>query len=246
MPRVILLLAIAITLYLLLKRVRRMPPHRRRSGYIQLLLGVTAIAAIILTVAGKMHWVGAALTGLLVVFRQTLPLLIRAFPLLQQWWQRGQGTGVHGQQSEVSSDILRMHLDHSSGELSGQVLKGPYKDWYLKEMNHQQLSALLQFCRQEDEDSVQLLRSYLDQRFPEGFETHDEADHSSPASDGAGLTRREALAVLGLNDDASHDDIIAAHRRLIQKLHPDRGGNDYLAAKINEAKDILLKDLTDD
>lgn len=241
MPRVILLLAIAVTLYLLLRRVKGLPPHKRRAGYIQLLLGVTAVAAILLTLAGKMHWLGAALTGILVVLRQAFPVLIRAFPLLQQWLQRSQGGNTSGQQSEVSSDILCMHLDHSSGELSGQVLKGPFKDWYLKEMNHQQLAALLQFCREQDEDSVQLLSSYLDQRFPEGFQSHQDADDSPEHSTHDGLTRSEALAVLGLSEEATEDEIIAAHRSLIQKLHPDRGGNDYLAAKINEAKDFLLK-----
>jgi len=240
MPRVILLLAIAVTLYLLLKRIQRMPPHKRRSGYVQLLLGITAIAVVMLTLTGRMHWIGAALTGLFVVFRQALPIVIRAFPLLQRWWQRNQGTSTQGQQSEVSSDILRMRLDHSSGELSGVVLKGPFKDWYLNEMNQAQLQSLLQFCRQEDEDSVQLLNSYLEQRFPDGFEHTDEPEEASAASGSGALTRSEALAVLGLDDAASKDDIIAAHRRLIQKLHPDRGGNDYLAAKINEAKDFLL------
>jgi len=54
------------------------------------------------------------------------------------------------------------------------------------------------------------------------------------------MTRAEALAVLGLHDGASADDIRAAHRRLILQIHPDRGGTDYLAAKINQAKDVLL------
>jgi len=54
------------------------------------------------------------------------------------------------------------------------------------------------------------------------------------------MSRKEALAVLGLDDAAEKDDIIAAHRTLMQKLHPDRGGNDYLAAKINQAKDLLV------
>ena len=44
----------------------------------------------------------------------------------------------------------------------------------------------------------------------------------------------------GLEKGASRDDIVSAHKRLIQKLHPDRGGNDYLAAKVNAAKDQLL------
>jgi len=61
----------------------------------------------------------------------------------------------------------------------------------------------------------------------------------------ASLTEREALEILGLQRGASREEIIASHRRLIQKLHPDRGGNDYLASRINRAKQQLLDQLKD-
>ena len=241
MPRLLLLLAIAITLVILVRRVQALPPHKRRAGYLQIVFGGAAILALILTLAGKMHWVGAALTGLLVVFRHSLPLLIRAFPFLHNWWQQRQGPGnPDNQQSQVNSALLRMTLDHSTGELAGEVLAGPWKGWFLAEMNRAQLDELMAFCQSEDEDSVQLLSSYLEQRFPGGTD-HESATHEqSTASDSSGITRSEALAVLGLDEQATDEDIVAAHRSLIQKLHPDRGGNDYLAAKINEAKDFLL------
>ncbi len=238
MPRIILLLAVVITLGLLIRRAQRQPPHKRRGAYLQIILGSAVIGVLILTLAGKMHWVGAALTGLLVVARQLLPVLIRLLPALGHW--RTQASSTAGKQSEVSGRIVKMILDHDSGELSGVVLEGEHKDWLLSELDRSQLDALLAYCQQEDTDSAQLLASYMEQRFPDDDHQNQSENHTADASS-TGLSRSEALAVLGLTEEASEADIVAAHRMLIQKLHPDRGGNDYLAAKINEAKDFLLR-----
>ena len=141
----------------------------------------------------------------------------------------------------MKTELLRMTLDHSNGELQGEVLAGPFIDWTLDEMNREQLQALLTYCQEHDADSEQLLMSYLEQRFPNGWQHEGDSENNQQTSSSA-IGRSEALAVLGLSEDATRDEIVAAHRSLIQKIHPDRGGNDYLAAKINEAKDFLMKD----
>lgn len=235
MPRLLLILAIALVLYILLRRASAMPPHKRRAEYIKIGIGAAVVAVVILTLAGKMHWIGAALTGLLVVARQLLPTLIRLFPMLSSL--RGQAASTAaGQTSTVMTDILRMDLDHDTGELSGEVLKGHFKDWRLDEMNEDQLRQLLAYCQAEDAESVQLLDSYLSQRFGESSQFDTKQDYADSAT---GMSRQEALDILGLEEGASQEEIVAAHRKLMQKLHPDRGGNDYLAAKINQAKDLL-------
>jgi hypothetical protein len=237
-PRLLLLLAIAAVIYILYQRASRQPPHKRRSEYIKLGLGLAVGTVIVLTLTGRMHWIGAALTGLLVAARQLLPTLIRVFPMLASLKSQASKSG--NQQSTVQSEILRMHLDHGTGNLSGEVLKGPFEGWYLDEMDRQQLDELMRYCQQEDVDSAQLLQGYMEQRFPDGAGDTGGGQQQTGSGSSGDMTRREALAVLGLGDDASEEEIVAAHRTLMQKLHPDRGGSDYLAAKINEAKDFLL------
>ena len=237
MPKLLLLLAIALALYILFTRAQALPPHQRKAQYLKLGIVIAIAAVLFLTLTGRMHWVGAALTGLLVGARQLLPVLIRLFPMLASLRKTSSAAGP-GQHSTVESTILRMHLDHESGKLSGEVLRGPLRDWRLNELDRSQLEELLHFCQQEDNDSVQLLISYLEQRFP-GESDFGRQQQAAPDTS-SGLSRSEALAVLGLDEGASEEDIVQAHRKLMQKLHPDRGGNDYLAAKVNQAKDFLL------
>jgi hypothetical protein len=237
-PRLILLLAVLAVVYLMYRRVQTAPPHRRRAEYIKLVLTVAAAVVLLLALTGRMHWLGIAAAGLLVALRQLLPTLIRLFPLLAPHIARGGSAGPgQGQTSTVETDLLRMQLDHDSGNLQGEVLGGPFEGWRLADMDRSQLQELMAYCLGKDQDSARLLDSYLQQRFP-GEGPFDQAQQG-PGDSGA-MDRREALAILGLAEGASREEIVAAHRKLMQKLHPDRGGNDYLAAKINQAKDFLL------
>ena len=237
MVRILLFLLIAVVLVLLIRRAQNLPPHKRRSAYFQLILVLAVLGVAILTLMGKMHWVGAALTGLFVLARQSLPWILRVLPFLGTL--KRTASNQKARQSEVRSSVLKMTLDHDSGELSGVVLAGSYKDWFLEELDRIQLDELMEFCRSQDSESTQLLASYLEQRFPDE-DTSEQYKEDAAGKSSNELNRAEALALLGLEGDPNEEDIIAAHRVLIQKLHPDRGGSDYLAAKINEAKDFLL------
>jgi len=105
------------------------------------------------------------------------------------------------------------------------------------------LVNIYRHCRANDADSAALLQSYLERVYGEEWKATASAEAARESQPGrASMTPEEAYAVLALAPGASKDQIIAAHRRLILRFHPDRGGSDYLAAKINQAKDLLIKE----
>jgi len=226
--------AAAIAIYYLW-RVRSMPPHKQRSGYIKFLLGLMIALVVVLTLTGRMHWVGAAITGAFVFLRQILPWVIRALPFLNKLRERNTQSG----QSSIQTNHLSATLDHGSGHIDGEIIEGPHKGWLLSELSIMQLEDLLTHYQAEDEESAELLEAYIDQRRQQADQnTEQQRTANRAASDQS--ARAEALAILGLDEGSTEEEVVAAHRSLIQKLHPDRGGNDFLAAKINQAKDILL------
>jgi hypothetical protein len=198
----------------------------------------------------------AALGAALPMIARFLPLL-RYVPLLRGLYRRYQGgqtasSGGRGQTSSVQSRHLRMILNHDSGEMDGEILAGSLRGSKLSELPVERLIALLSEFS-DDQDSLALLQTYLDRMHSQWRE------HADSTSSGAGrgteysdnhlgtsgqMTAQEAYEILGVEEDADKEQIIVAHRRLMQKLHPDRGGSSYLAAKINKAKDFLLKSRT--
>jgi len=149
---------------------------------------------------------------------------------------RTAGTG-----STVRSRFVRMHLDHDSGTLAGEILRGTFAGRTLDELDRPGLLAL----RNEvggDGESLALVEAYLDRRMP-GWREDVEGDATAGAGGAANagpMTDEQAYEILGLAPGASKAEIRAAHRRLMKKVHPDQGGSTFLAAKINEAKDRLV------
>ena len=144
-----------------------------------------------------------------------------------------------GQISRVRSAYLEMELDHDTGAMRGVILAGPREGTRLETLDVDTLVGLL---AEIDEESRALLAAYLDRRDTRWRE-HAQADatagRSSPAR--GPMSHEEAYQILGLEPGAKAEDIVSAHRTLMKKLHPDLGGTNYLAARVNEAKDTLLR-----
>ena len=147
-----------------------------------------------------------------------------------------------GQKSGVRTQALEMVLDHDSGRMEGRCLNGRFAGRDLSSLSQSESLQLLEELRSTDSQGVILMEAFLDRRW-QGWRNRNEdasAKTERKPSRGGGMTANEAYDVLGLKSCAKPDEIRAAHRRLMMKFHPDQGGSTYLAARINEAKEILL------
>ena len=144
-----------------------------------------------------------------------------------------------GQTSRVRSPFIEMELEHDSGLMRGRIVAGRHQGAALDDLDVKTLAGLL---GEMDEESRALLVAYLDRRDSRWSEDAqvDAAAGRAAASSGK-MSAQEAYQILGLEGGASANDITRAHRTLMKKLHPDQGGSTYLAARINEAKEVLLR-----
>jgi hypothetical protein len=237
-PLTLVVLVVAVVAWVWL---RNQPASQRNAAILKLALLAGIGVVVLLAATGRLHFLFAGLAFLYPLLRRLLPSLLRG----GLGGMAGGAKAKSGNQSHVSSDILEMTLDHDSGTMSGKILKGPMEGRELTDLSEGEFLELLRYCRAQDEDSARLLESYLDRRFGDSWRADDEPTSEDTQAGGNGsaggpLTENEALDILGLDPGASRDEIIKAHRRMMQKLHPDHGGSNYLAARINEAKECLL------
>ena len=239
MPTLIAGAVAVIVLYLLLQMFRAANPAMLARA-IKIVGGVVslAVAAFVglrgeLAVAIPLGFFGAGLLG-------WAPFGNAGFGNIGNLFSGFNGQRSRGQTSQVRSQFLEMMLDHDTGQLAGRIVAGPNAGHSLDEFDLPRLAAMIQSF---DAESVALLESYLDRRFPAWRENAERntAGGQRRATSSSKMTDEEAYQILGLQPGASRDEIGRSHRALMKKLHPDQGGSTYLAARVNEAKDTLLR-----
>ena len=192
-------------------------------------LGVVLLAALLISGRGA----------------QAMWSLVLFGPAIWRWWKswraartfaRG-GAATPGQASDVETAYLAMALDHDTGRMSGRVKQGAFTGRDLASLDLPQLLDLMVELGRNDAEGVPLLEAWLDRALPDWREQVPQ----TPRAETGPMNRAEALAVLGLAEGATADDIQAAYRRLMRAAHPDQGGSDWLASRLNTARDLLIE-----
>lgn len=230
---VVLLLALMASNRFVAANPAALARHLRTSGGV-LAIGIGGVLAY----RGMAHYgLWAAVAGAWLLFGQRLP----------RGWPGGATRSDDSRVSRVTTDFLEVELEHDSGAMRGRVLKGFFHGRDLETLRPVEVAHLWSDCQFEDPQSAQILEAYLDRIHPTWRDDMargraDTAGGEAPRNPAGRrvMSVEEARDILGVTEQASEDDIRSAHKRLMLKLHPDRGGSHTLAAKVNEAKDVLL------
>ena len=236
MPYLLLGPLVLVGLYFIFRGLRGTNP-RNLQKMLAIVVGIIAVTILVFfAVSGRMGYFGWAML--------LLPLLLRWRALGQA--MRNMRGPTPGRNSDIETAYLRMTLDHDSGVLSGTVLQGKFEGRNLEELSLEDLMDLLRECRVNDPQSATVLETYLDRihgadwRGTGSGDAGGRRDRGSAAGAGGSMSRDQAYEVLGLQPGASEAEIRDAHRKLLMANHPDKGGSNFIAAQINQAKDVLL------
>jgi len=236
---------VVVAIFFLLKwytdaDVKKIKASAKWTGVTILVIGIAVLAA-----TGRLGAAIALLMGFAVWAMRVFQMfsMARHFGGMFRTFGFGAGLGAGGPgpgASQVTSAFFDMSLDLGSGHMDGVVTAGRAKGKRLSGMGLAELTGLLQEVG-SDPDSAQLLEAFLDRNHPDWRETTNAGPAGPPPASSGAMTRDEAYRILGLPDGAGAPEIKTAYRRLMAQMHPDKGGSDYLAAKVNQAKDFLLK-----
>ena len=241
--RLLFALALLSIIFVLMHKYRRLPTTERKQWVIKIvafgLIGIVLLAVI----TGRMHWLGGVLATVAGFAKFGLRSAVRFFPLFKLFGKKAFGNPV------FNTPFLKLQLDLKNNRVSGEVIDGPYKGTAIESLNDEQLAELESHYQKNDRRSwylIRMLRQFSSRTASGNADTNSQHKNQNDYSSVSDPSLDEALQVLGFSAGTNIKDldkkiVIQAHRRLMQKIHPDRGGNDYLASRVNIAKEIVLK-----
>ena len=217
-----------------------------KAGQIKLGLIILGLIFLILAVTGRAPALFAILGAAMTQVMRFAPLLMRFMPSLKKAYAGTNNPGA-ANRSQVVTKTLKMTLDHSSGTMDGEVLEGTLTGRQLQTLSLDELKALYQYCSQHDPEASRLLMSFIARERADSWDGDagdaaggGQSGGSQAGSGSSAMDKHEAMSVLGLEEPYTRKDVTTAHRSLMGKFHPDKGGNTYLATKLNNARDLLL------
>ena len=253
--------AVLVVGWILYQKYYKVLMSQGKAGQIKLAMIVVGLIFLVMAVTGRAPALFAIIGALMTQVMRLAPLLIQFMPSLKKAYNKTANPDA-ASQSQVITTTLKMTLDHASGTMDGEVLAGSLTGRQLQTLSLDELKTLYQYCDQHDAEASRLLMSFIAR---ERADTWDgDTDHASAGGEHAGgsgggssggssggtgsgkmggssaMDKNEALAILGIEEPFTRKEVTQAHRSLMGKFHPDKGGNTYLATKLNNARDILM------
>ena len=245
----IFVIAVITVGWLLYQQYFKTLMNQGQAGQIKLAMIVLGLIFLAMAVTGRAPALFAILGALMTQAMRFGPLLVRFMPSLKKAYNQSSGNAG---KSQVATNTLKMTLDHASGAMDGEVLAGNLSGRQLQTLSLEELKDLYSYCQQNDAEACRLLMSFISRERADSWDGESQAGGGSESGQSSGshaaggsaaMDKSEAMALLGLEEPFNKQDITQAHRSLMGKFHPDKGGNTYLATKLNKARDLLLEDV---
>lgn len=231
MIRILPLLLFILLIYLGYRYYTSLPKDKRRPFLIKYLVYALIAILIAAVVTGRLHWIGAVVAAALGLLKIGASSVVRFMPVLQFLRKNN----IFGD-PVFRTPYIELKVFLKTGEFNGKVLQGEFANRDLSSLSDDEFEKLESQLKDTDRRAYYLLQAVRQRSQNKTEDFRKDSGLSSPSIE-------EARLILGLPDSFTAKDVNLAYKRLMQKLHPDRGGNDYLASRINLARDILLKHL---
>ncbi len=236
------LITVPIITFLVLKKILEKKKFSSKQFQIIYVLCLLGLAILFLAFTGRLHPIFALLGAALPFVVRIVGLFMRGAQLASVFRNAsrlfGSTTSTPRDSSEIKTSFIHMKLEHATGSMDGQILQGQHEGKKISGLSIEEIKEIL-IEIESDSDSVNLMHAYLERERPEWEEGAEDTSSKPSATFSSEMSEQQALEILGLSQGASKREIVAAHKRLMQGVHPDRGGSTFLAAKINAAKDLL-------